>query len=168
MARLRKASRLLRDPAKLKDAARVMIRDDGAVFTIDPRAIFGRDAPLEIELGAGKGEFIIDHARANPDRNFLAVELSTTVARLLAARCGRASLGNLRVARMDARPLVNLMLPDRSVAAYHIYFPDPWPKERHTKHRLFTPIFVHNLARTVSTRGIVHVATDVEDRSKEI
>jgi len=69
---------------------------------------------------------------------------------------------------MDARTLVNLMIPDRSVAAYHVYFPDPWPKERHTKHRLFTPIFVHNLARTISTRGIVHVATDVEDRSKEI
>jgi tRNA (guanine-N7-)-methyltransferase len=149
-------------------AASVMVPDDGAFFTIEPATIFGRRAPLEVELGAGKGEFIVERAAENPGRDFLAVELSAVIARVLAVRCGAARLANLRVARMDARTLVNLMLADASVAACHIYFPDPWPKERHAKHRLFTPHFVQSLARTLATGGVVHVATDVGERAQEI
>jgi tRNA (guanine-N7-)-methyltransferase len=157
-----------RKPESARLAASVMVPDDGPVFAIDPAALFGRREPLEIELGAGKGEFIVERAAANPGRDFLAVEVSTMVARLLAVRCGAAGLKNLRVARMDARPLVNLMLADGSVAAYHIYFPDPWPKQRHAKHRLFTPLFVGSLARTLDVGGAVHVATDVGERAEEI
>jgi tRNA (guanine-N7-)-methyltransferase len=167
MARLRKAARLWRRAGSVELAASVMVPDD-AVFTVDPARLFGRRAPLEVELGAGKGEFIVERAAANPDRDFLAVELSAAVARVLAVRCGAARLSNLRVARMDARTLVNLMLPNSSVAAYHIYFPDPWPKERHAKHRLFTAHFVRNLARTLEPGGVVYVATDVGERAQEI
>src|SRR5208283_1804855 len=101
-------------------------------------------------------------------RDFIAVELSATVTRVLAVRCGRAGLDNLRVVRMDARTLVNLMLPDASVAAYHIYYPDPWPKERHIKHRMVSPIFVRNLARTLNADGAVYAASDVKDWAHEI
>jgi tRNA (guanine-N7-)-methyltransferase len=83
-------------------------------------------------------------------------------------RCGRAGLDNLRVVRMDARTLVNLMLPDASVAAFHIYYPDPWPKERHIKHRLFTPTLAASLFRTVEPGAITYVATDVREYAGEI
>ncbi len=168
MARLRKAARLWQRPDSRSLAAAVLVPDDGPVFTIEPERLFARRAPLEVELGAGKGEFIIERAAGDPGRNFLAAELSAVIARMLAVRCGRARLPNLRVARMDARTLVNLMLRDSSVAAYHVYFPDPWPKERHAKHRLFTPYLVRHLARTLEPGGVVHVATDVAARAEEI
>jgi tRNA (guanine-N7-)-methyltransferase len=162
MARLRKTARLWSKPKSREEAGRAWIESDPRLFAIYPPAIFGRSAPLEIEIGAGKGEFIIESAREFPARDFLAVELSATVARILAVRCGRAGLANLRVARMDARTLVNLMLPEASVAAFHIYFPDPWPKERHIKHRLFTPRFAAGIMRTLEPDGIVSIATDVQ------
>lgn len=142
-------------------ASQVMVGERAGAFALRPDEIFERRAPLEVELGAGKGEFIIARATAHPERNFLAVELALPVAHVLAARCARAGAGNLRVARMDARTLVNLMLADQSVDAYHIYFPDPWPKDRHAKHRMFTATFARNLARTLKPGGAVHVATDV-------
>jgi tRNA (guanine-N7-)-methyltransferase len=168
MSRLRKASRVWRDEAALEAASRAMLSQDVPYFTIEPDAIFGRRAPLEIEIGAGKGDFILEYASANPEKNFLAIELSGTVGQLLAVRCGRAELPNVRVAKMDARTLVNLMLPDASVAAFHIYYPDPWPKERHIKHRTVSPIFVHNLSRTLSENGAVYAASDVKEWAEEI
>jgi tRNA (guanine-N7-)-methyltransferase len=168
MARLRKAARVWRRPESQAAASRVLVEPDGGVFAIEPEKIFGRRAPLEIELGAGRGEFIIAYAAAHPERDFLAVELSGVVARMLAVRCGRSGVANLRVARMDARTLVNLMLADESVAAYHIYFPDPWPKERHRKHRLVTPRLVESLARTLAPGGRVHVASDVREWAAEM
>ena len=168
MARLRKAAKLWRRPEARSAAESALIADDGRVFGIDPRAIFENAAPLEIELGAGKGDFIVGRAHEFPGRNFLAVELSGVVSRMLAVRCGRAELMNLRVVRMDARTLVNLMLEGESVDAFHIYFPDPWPKERHHKHRLFTPYFVASLCRTLRSDGMLFVATDVAEYAQEI
>src|ERR1700730_4963845 len=168
MSRLRKASRVWRDDTALVAASRAMLSQDVAYFTVEPEAIFGRRAPLEIEIGAGKGDFILEYASANPEKNFLAIELSGTVGQLLAVRCGRAELPNVRVAKMDARTLVNLMLPDASVAAFHIYYPDPWPKERHIKHRMVSPYFVHNLSRTLSEDGNVYAASDVKEWAEEI
>src|SRR6185437_8533627 len=128
MSRMRKSSRLWRDPDKAADAARVLVcpRD---YFNVVPRDLFARKAPLELELGAGRGDFIIERAVTNPQRNFLAVELAAAVAQLMALRAARQGLANLRVLRMDARPLLHLMLDPASVSACHIYFPDPWLKE---------------------------------------
>ncbi len=168
MARLRKAARIWGNPKAREIGERVLIKSDARLFTIDPLAIFGRRAPLEIEIGAGKGEFIIERAAEFPERDFMAVELSGTITHVLAVRCGRAGLKNLRVARMDARTLVNLMLPDASVSAFHIYFPDPWPKERHVKHRLFTPTLSAGLFRTTLPGATAYVATDVRNYAGEI
>ncbi len=168
MARLRKAAKIWAKPNARELAGHVMIADDGLVFAINPPAIFGRRAPLEIEIGAGKGEFIIERAASRPEQDFLAVELSATVSRVLAVRCGRAALENLRVAKMDARALVNVLLADASVAAYHVYFPDPWPKGRHVKHRLFTPQFASGLYRTLAAGGTIYIATDVREYAGEI
>jgi tRNA (guanine-N(7)-)-methyltransferase len=168
MARLRKAGRLWRDPDARAVAAPLIVEGTGTYFTIDLGSVFGREAPLEVELGAGRGDFIIERAAAMPERNFLAVELAGSVAQLMALRAGGRQLTNLRIVRMDARPLVNLMLPELSVSAYHIYFPDPWPKERHVKHRLFTPYFVAGLRRTLTHRAPLYVATDVRAYAETI
>ncbi|HUY29345.1 MAG TPA: hypothetical protein VMV27_18205 [Candidatus Binataceae bacterium] len=168
MARLRKAGRIWKKPQARADAERVLIEARDGLFTIEPDAIFGRAAPLEVELGAGRGEFVVTRAAEFPERNFIAVELSGVVSRMLAVRCGAAGLENLRVARMDARPLVALMLAPHSVTRYHIYFPDPWPKERHHKHRLFTPRLAAGLVRTTAADGLVCVATDVGGYAAEI
>jgi tRNA (guanine-N7-)-methyltransferase len=161
MARMRKAGRLWRDADARAAAARVLVPCGGDYFMFEPREWFGREAELELEIGAGRGDFIIDRAVAKPETDFLAVELATQVAQLMAARAGRRGLSNLRILRMDARSLVNLMLPPRRLSACHIYFPDPWPKERHVKHRLFTPYFARSLTRVLAPDAPLHVATDV-------
>jgi tRNA (guanine-N7-)-methyltransferase len=153
----------------MRDAAGLAMAGFGdTYFTIDPVSLFGRRAPLEIEIGAGRGDFIIARAKATPEGNFLAVELAGTIAQLMAVRAGLAGLGNLRIVRMDARPLVNLFLADGSVSAYHIYFPDPWPKGRHSKHRLFTPYFAASLARTLAPGAPLYIATDVREYAQAI
>jgi tRNA (guanine-N7-)-methyltransferase len=166
MGRLRNASRVWRQAGPA--AARLMMPCDGPYFTIDIEQLFGRRASLEVEIGAGRGDFIIGHAMAMPNHDFLAIESAATVAQVIAIRAARRGLTNLRVIRMDARALVNLMLPDASVSAYHIYFPDPWPKERHLKHRLFMPSFVSSLARTLQPGAPLFVATDVAPYAERI
>lgn len=149
-------------------AASVTYLCRGDYFTVEPRELFGREAPLELEIGAGRGDFILERAATMPHRNFLAVELAGTIAQLMAVRAGRRGLTNLRVLRMDARPLVHLMLAPRSLSACHIYFPDPWPKERHVKHRLFTTAFAHALKRLMTPDAPLFVATDVPDYANAI
>lgn len=136
--------------------------------SVEPRELFGRAAPLEVELGSGKGEFLIERALAAPDRDFLGVELDASVARLFALRAARAGCVNLRVLRANGRTVVNLLLPDSSVSFYHVYFPDPWPKLRHLKHRLFSSQLGCGLKRTLAPGGRVCVATDVGSYASEI
>jgi len=159
MGRLRNAGRIWRQAGPAAEG--LMVSCAGPYFTVDIAQLFGHDAHLEVEIGAGRGDFIIERAAATPNHGFLAIESVATLAQLIAIRAGRRGLVNLRVIRMDARTLVNLMLPDASVAACHIYFPDPWPKERHLKHRLFMPPFVSSLARTLKPGAPLFVATDV-------
>lgn len=149
-------------------ATRILVPEEETLFAIDPERLFPQQARLEAELGAGRGDFIIDYAAAHPDRNFVAVELAASVARVLAIRAARRKLDNLRVARMDARTLINLMLPSRSLSACHIYFPDPWPALSQQKHRLFSPSFTLRLRRVLAADAPVHVATDVEAYGEQI
>jgi tRNA (guanine-N7-)-methyltransferase len=168
MARLRKAARMWRDPEKRALAGRVLVDEDAPIYEIAPGRLFGRIAPLEVELGAGRGDFIVDYAAARPERDFLAVELSASVARVMAMRIGRRGLGNVRVARMDARTLINLMLPDASVSVCHVYFPDPWLTLSQQKHRMLSPGFARRLRRVLASGAKVHVATDVEPYAAEM
>lgn len=162
MARLRNSARLFRNPAYVRAlAAAEGELEHGGVFALDLERLFGRKAPLEVEIGSGKGDFIVERARAVPEHNFLAIELAGPVYRWLAMRCLGAGLANLVAIRADARSVVNLMLPAGEVDAFHIYYPDPWPKTRHSKHRLFSPPFVAALARALRPGGVVYFATDV-------
>ncbi|HEY2106669.1 MAG TPA: hypothetical protein VGH29_12825 [Candidatus Binataceae bacterium] len=135
---------------------------DPGFFSLEPGRLFAAAAPLEVELGSGKGDFILERARQFPQHNFLAVELAGSVFQWLAIRVARSALGNLSAVRADARPVVNLMLPPASVRAFHVYFPDPWPKSRHSKHRLLSPSLIIGLARCLEPGGRIHLASDVD------
>ena len=131
---------------------------DGAAFW---RAVFGRQVSVEIEIGSGDGVFLEAWAKRHPDRSFLGLERSPSKARRLGARFVARPLPNVRTLQADARCLVTTMVPDASVDAYHVYFPDPWPKRGHAPRRIFTAEFVGELARTLRPGGLLWFATDV-------
>ncbi len=147
-------------PAEHLRRRRARIRLRRSVTALWP-CLFGNDRPVEIEIGPGRGDVLVAFARARPDVNFFAIEhVHGTVERLV-ARLARAGIGNARVIAADAPCVVARLVPPGSVAAYHAYFPDPWPKRRHQKRRLFTPAFTRALVRTLAPGGAVHVATDL-------
>jgi tRNA (guanine-N7-)-methyltransferase len=122
--------------------------------------IFGNDAPVEIEIGSGDGTFLLTRATATPIRNVLGIERAPAKARRLAARVARLAVPHVRMLQADAA-CVLAIVPRASVAAYHVYFPDPWPKRRHLRRRIFTAAFVRALGRTLALGGDLYVATDV-------
>jgi len=124
-------------------------------------AVFGREAPIEIEIGAGRGEVVLAFAAARPERNFFAIEWGWHQAERIRARAAKRALPNVRAVAGDARLIVTHLVPPESVAAYHVYFPDPWPKTRHRRRRLFEAGFADALARTLIPGGRVHVASDL-------
>ncbi len=123
-------------------------------------AVFGDDRPVEVEIGPGRGETILAFAAAQPDVNFFGVERSAGAAERIMARAAARRLTNVRVVAGDAQ-LVVRGIADASVAAYHIYFPDPWPKTGHRRRRLGRGTLPREIARTLRPGGAVHVASDL-------
>src|SRR5215470_1961073 len=102
---------------------------DGVTASIDWITLFGDDHPVELEVGSGKGLFLANAARANPRRNFLGVEISRKYARLAAERLVKQGLQNAKVWAGDVRDVLARRVPDQSLRAVHVYFPDPWWKK---------------------------------------
>ncbi|HEX7407142.1 MAG TPA: tRNA (guanosine(46)-N7)-methyltransferase TrmB [Candidatus Binatia bacterium] len=127
------------------------------------REIFGNYHPVEIEIGPGTGTFIVPVARQCPYTNFFGLEHSSSRAWHLQNAIAAHGIANARVIHADAACVVATIIPAESVAAYHIYFPDPWWKRRHHHRRLFTPAFAAALARTLRPGGCLHTATDVDE-----
>ena len=123
-------------------------------------ALFGRQVRLDVEVGTGKGHTLEQLAREHPDRDYVGIEMGLKWARLTRARLIRGELGNVRLVHGDAHWVLERYLPAGSVHCYHIYFPDPWPKKRHAKRRLFRPELPPLLRRTLAEDGVVRVATD--------
>lgn len=130
---------------------------------LDPASLFPTTAPLELEVGSGKGLFLDTASAARPDRNFLGVELAVGYARLCAARLARRAAPNARVIQGDATWLARGLLPDACLAAIHVYFPDPWWKARHRKRRVLSETFLRHAGRVLPAGGELHVWTDVEE-----
>ena len=138
----------------------------GLPFTGQPLAlaeIFGRVAPVVLEIGSGMGETTAAIAAARPDADFIAVEVHGPGVGSLLNRIARHQLANLRVIRHDAVEVLERMVPDASLAALHLFFPDPWPKKRHHKRRLVQPGFAALAARKLASGGVLHAATDWPD-----
>jgi tRNA (guanine-N7-)-methyltransferase len=124
--------------------------------------VFGNSNPVEIEIGIGKGSLLRRMAAAAPDRNFVGIERALKYLRLAAQRIARDRQTNLRLIRTDALYFIEKFVPDDSVAVFHIYFSDPWPKKRHAKRRLFQPPTVRLLERKTAPGGLICVRTDVD------
>jgi len=135
---------------------------------IDARELFGRDAPLVLEIGSGMGETTAAIAAAQPDTDFIAVEVHGPGVGSLLNRIEAQTLGNLRVVRHDAVEVLEHMIADDSLAGLHLFFPDPWPKKRHHKRRLVQPAFVALAARKLAPGGYFHVATDWPEYAEHI
>ncbi len=137
-------------------------RDEELWFgrSLDAAAVFGRRAPLEIEIGSGKARFLIESSRLHPEINYLGVERSLSYYRICRDRIARSGLANLRVLRSDGRIFVETALAPDSVRAFHIYFPDPWPKKRQKKRRLLDGVFLELAASRLEPGGVLRIATD--------
>jgi tRNA (guanine-N7-)-methyltransferase len=135
---------------------------------LDFIAVFGRIAPVILEIGFGMGETTAAIAAENPQHDFLGLEVHGPGVGALLNRVEAAGLRNVRVIQHDAVDIVAQMIPQASLAGIHIYFPDPWPKKRHHKRRLLRPEFVHALAQRLGPGGYLHAATDWDEYAQEI
>ncbi len=136
---------------------------DDVEAPLDWSAYFGNEQPVEIDVGSGRGLFLVRAALAHPETNFLGLEIDYREGRRAARRLKKRTLPNARVLGGDAREALARYIPDRSVAAVHVYFPDPWWKKRHRKRRLVTDEFVHRVSQVLAQGGLVHIWTDVEE-----
>jgi tRNA (guanine-N7-)-methyltransferase len=130
----------------------------------DANALFADGAaPLEIEVGSGKGLFLQSAAAARPDHNFLGIEVAKKYAHHIAARLAKRELSNAIIVQGDALRVFRELLLSDSLAAVHVYFPDPWWKKRHRKRRVMNPNFLTDVVRTLAPSGRLHFWTDVEE-----
>jgi tRNA (guanine-N7-)-methyltransferase len=130
--------------------------------------LFPQDFPLEVEVGSGKGLFLNSAAKQNPAHNFLGVEIAAKYARHAAAKLAKNGYKNAVMLSGDAQRLFIEFLPDESLVAVHVYFPDPWWKKRHHKRRVMNDRFIVEIHRTLIPSGSLHFWTDVRERYDEI
>ncbi len=145
---------------KLNEYASVALKSEDLVGKIDLAHIFGRPGSVHIEIGTGKGTFLLHAARAQPEVNFLGVEWARRFYLHAVDRIGRWHLTNVRIIRTDAAAFLADLVPAESVACLHIYFPDPWPKKRHHKRRLVQQANMPALVRCLEPGGHLRLATD--------
>ncbi len=130
---------------------------------LDWIGLFGRSGPLEVEVGCGKGRFLLARAAERPEVNFVGLEYARAYLRTLSERAERMGLTNIRAAREEAARFFRESVPDCSVTAFHLLYPDPWPKTRHHKRRLIRPDFLADLRRTLVPGALLNLATDHRD-----
>ncbi|MCX7804230.1 MAG: tRNA (guanosine(46)-N7)-methyltransferase TrmB [Planctomycetota bacterium] len=136
---------------------------EGLDAPLDVGRIFGLPGPLVLEIGCGKGRYLLARAAASPAVPFLGIEYAAKYLRIMKERAAKKGLCNVRLVRAEAAAFISRFLPDGSVRELHVYFPDPWPKRRHHKRRLFTPDFVADIHRVLASGAGVYFATDFMD-----
>jgi tRNA (guanine-N7-)-methyltransferase len=134
----------------------------------DFKVVFGRDAPIVLEIGSGMGETTARIAAENPGNDYVAVEVHAPGIGSLLRRVEEEGLTNLRIVQHDAVEVLRDMVPAGSLAAIHVFFPDPWPKKRHHKRRLVQPEFARLAATRLAPGGRLHVATDWQEYAEQI
>lgn len=138
----------------------LIVELDSILEPLDPTALFPSVQPLEVELGCGDASFLLNYAKQHPERNFIGVERLAGRIRKLDRKGRRAGLGNVRGVRIESSYFMQYLLPPQSATALHIYFPDPWPKRKHWKHRFINERFPEIAKRALAPAGLVYLRTD--------
>lgn len=147
----------------LEDYPEISIKPENLDGTIDFNDIFGRPGPIHIEVGSGKGTFLLSQGQAFGQINFLGIEWANKYYRYAVDRIGRWDIPNVRIIRTDAAIFIAEHVPDESVECFHLYFPDPWPKARHNKRRFFSHGNMPQILRILQKGGVINIATDHAD-----
>ncbi len=127
---------------------------------LDWAELFGNSNPVEVEIGTGKAGFLLRRAQAYPERNFLGIEWANKFYRFAADRLRRWNVHNVRMVRVDASHFIRAQCPRESLSVLHVYHPDPWPKKRHHKRRMFQKPFVDATVACLIPGGRCAVQTD--------
>lgn len=135
---------------------------------LEPAHVFGREAPLVVEVGFGMGDSLLAMAGAETDKNFLGIEVHPPGVGRLINNAGKSELSNLRVYMADAVDVLSDCLADASVDRFQLYFPDPWHKKKHHKRRIVQPDFVALVCRKLKPGGLLHFATDWENYAEQM
>ena len=136
------------------------------VAPLDPISIFGRAAPLHVDLGCGDGSFLCELASRRPDKDFLGID--RLVGRVAKGCRKAAALENVRILNVESSYAVGYLLPEKSVETFYLLFPDPWPKRRHQRRRIVTKGFLDSIHRALTDDGIFRIATDQLDYFQQI
>ena len=133
---------------------------ESGLLRLDFRQLFGNEHPLILEVGSGKGRFLLTLAAEQPEVNFLGIEKSLHYHRVIRDRALKRGLRNVRLINYDAFPVLRDMLPDASIREIHIYFPDPWPRPREQKRRIIRPEVLTEIGRALVPGGSGIYVTD--------
>lgn len=146
----------------------VVLKAEELTGPIDFLQVFGRSAPLHIEVGSGKATFLVSQAKAQSEVDFIGIEWARKFWRHAIDRIGRWALTNVRIVRADAPVFLRDFVPEGSVDCFHIYFPDPWPKKRHHKRRFVQQSNVELMLRLLKSGGEIRIATDHAEYFEQI
>jgi tRNA (guanine-N7-)-methyltransferase len=141
----------------------LIVQLSSIVTPLDLPALFPKSQPLEIELGCGDASFLVEHARRDPGKNFIGVERLLGRIQKLHRKGSQLGLKNLRGIRIESAYFLQYLLPPHAAAALHIYFPDPWPKKKHRRHRLINELFPTLARLALAPGGTVFLRTDDAD-----
>ena len=152
----------------LNDYPEVVLRADPSKGRIDLASVFGRFAPVHIEVGSGKGAFLVSQAKTHPEVDYLGIEWAGKFYRYTVDRIGRHALANVRIIHTDASLFLKDYIPNNAIEGVHVYFPDPWPKRRHHRRRFLCPENMVQITRVLVPGGRLQVVTDHKDYYEDI
>lgn len=135
---------------------------------LDFTQIFSRHAPVTLEIGFGSGDATAQIAKANPQNDYLGVEVYPSGVGRLLMRIEEQQISNIRIIQHDVVEVLQEMIPDESLSAVHIFFPDPWPKKRHHKRRLLQPKLVHQLCEKIESGGYIYFVSDWQEYAQQV
>ncbi|MGH7984068.1 MAG: tRNA (guanosine(46)-N7)-methyltransferase TrmB [Candidatus Udaeobacter sp.] len=153
-------------PESFRDSRLIPDSSYSLTNLLDLEKIFGRRAPLHVDLGCGDGSFLCALAQRLPDKNFLGIERLSGRVRSSARKA--ASLDNVRLLQVESFYAVRYLLPAESVETFYLLFPDPWPKRRHHRRRIVTPDFLDSVHAALEQNGVIYIATDHLDYLRKI
>jgi tRNA (guanine-N7-)-methyltransferase len=145
---------------QLKEYSGIAFRPEDIDGKIDFSDIFGRKAAVHIEIGSGKGTFLVNQAKVSPQIDFLGIEWANKYYKYAVDRIGRRAVENVRLIRTEAASFIIESISDSTVECFHIYFPDPWPKKRHHKRRFVCAKNVEQMIWCLKKNGLINIATD--------